>query len=82
MRLIFRILLIVATVSLSSSAPRAEEESSGHYFPGALSSFTDMLPESTGEVVAGTQCEQSASGQHRMAKTRLFVGNRHCQVPN
>jgi hypothetical protein len=48
MRLIFRILLIVATVSLSSVAARAEEESSGHYFPGALSSFIDMLPESTG----------------------------------
>lgn len=48
MGLVFRILLIVATVSLPSVAARAEEQAAGHYFPGAISSFIDLLPVNTG----------------------------------
>src|SRR5271166_5910407 len=44
MRLIFSILLIAASISLSSVVVRAEEDSTGHYFPGGVSSFIDMLP--------------------------------------
>jgi hypothetical protein len=44
MRLVFRILLIAVSISLSPAAVFAEENESGHYFPGALSSFVDMLP--------------------------------------
>jgi hypothetical protein len=47
-RLVLRSLLIVATISLSPVAARAEEQLAGHYFPGALSSFLDMLPPNTG----------------------------------
>jgi hypothetical protein len=53
MRLLFRMLLIVAGISLSSAAARAEEGLTGHYFPGGLSSFVDMLPEPTGELTLG-----------------------------
>jgi hypothetical protein len=51
MRLVLRMLLIVATISLSSVGARAEEGS--HYFPGAVSSFTDMLPVNLGSETIG-----------------------------
>jgi hypothetical protein len=51
MRLVFRMLLIVVMISLSSVAARAEESS--HYFPGALSSFTDTLPVNLGTSTIG-----------------------------
>ena len=46
MRLVLRMLLVVATVSLSSVGALAEEGS--HYFPGASSSFIDVLPVNLG----------------------------------
>ena len=46
-------LLIVATLSLSSGAARAEEQATGHYFPGGLSSFIDLLPENLGYSTFG-----------------------------
>ena len=51
MRLVLRMLLVVATISLSSAAARAEEGS--HYFPGAASSFIDILPLNTGLSTVG-----------------------------
>jgi hypothetical protein len=51
MRLVVRILLIVVTIALSSVPARAEESS--HYFPGALSSFIDMLPLNTSLSTVG-----------------------------
>jgi hypothetical protein len=44
MHLLFRISLVVATIFLSSVVVHAEEDSTGHYFPGGLSSFIDVLP--------------------------------------
>ena len=44
MRLVSRMLLVLATISLSSVVARAEEQSSGHYFPGGLSSSFDLVP--------------------------------------
>jgi hypothetical protein len=51
MRPVFRMLLIVATISLSCVGARAEEGS--HYFPGAVSSFTDTLPVNLGSSTIG-----------------------------
>ncbi len=51
MRVAFKMLLIVATISLSPLDACAEEGS--HYFPGALSSFIDMLPVNTGSYSFG-----------------------------
>jgi hypothetical protein len=48
MGLAFKMLLIVATLSLSSVAARAREQEAGHYFPGGLSSIIDLLSENTG----------------------------------
>ena len=51
MRFLLRMLLVVATISVSSVGALAEEGS--HYFPGALSSFIDTLPVNTGsETIA------------------------------
>jgi hypothetical protein len=44
MRRVVSTLLTVATLSLWSVAARAEEGGAGHYFPGGLSSFIDLLP--------------------------------------
>ena len=55
MRLVLRMLLVVATVSLSSVAARAEESS--HYFPGAASSFIDTLPVDLGTETIGVANE-------------------------
>ena len=53
MRLGFRTLLIAAIISVSSVTAGAEELASGHYFPGALSSFIDLLPLNTGSSTIG-----------------------------
>ncbi len=53
MHLGFRTLLIAAIISVSSFTARAEELASGHYFPGALSSFIDLLPLNTGSSTIG-----------------------------
>ncbi len=53
MRLVFRMLVIASTISLSSIVVRAEEGLTGHYFPGALSSFVDMLPAASGNFTLG-----------------------------
>jgi hypothetical protein len=45
MRHMFRMLLLAAAISLSSIAAHAEEGLAGHYFPGALSSSIDLMPE-------------------------------------
>jgi hypothetical protein len=55
MRLALRMLLVVATISVSSVAARAEESS--HYFPGAASSFIDTLPVDTGSQTIGVANE-------------------------
>jgi hypothetical protein len=47
MRFAFGVVLIAAIFLFSSTAPRAEEGGSGHYFPGGLSSSIDLLPDST-----------------------------------
>jgi hypothetical protein len=53
--------LIAATISASSAA-RAEEGAAGHYFPGAASSFIDMLPDfknsnpDNGKSVGNNEC--------------------------
>jgi hypothetical protein len=41
-------ILVIAGISLSSIAASAEEQLAGHYFPGALSSFIDLLPAGRG----------------------------------
>jgi len=55
MRLVFRMLVIASTISLSSIAARAEEGLTGHYFPGALSSSLDLLPALPPELPAKTE---------------------------
>ncbi len=52
-RLVFCILLIVASVSFLPITALAEEGGTGHYFPGGLSSFVDMLPAVTGNFTLG-----------------------------
>jgi hypothetical protein len=42
---IFGALLIAVSISLPVVAERAEEAGTGHYLPGAMSSFIDMLPD-------------------------------------
>jgi hypothetical protein len=44
MRRAFGLLLIAATISLSPAASRAEEQAAGHYFPGGISSYFDLVP--------------------------------------
>jgi hypothetical protein len=46
-RFAFRVVLIAAIFSFSSTALRAEEDGSGHYFPGGLSSSIDLLPDAS-----------------------------------
>src|SRR6266849_9358818 len=38
-------LMVALIIALSSIAARAEEAGTGHYIPGATSSFIDMLPD-------------------------------------
>jgi hypothetical protein len=57
MSLTFRILLIVAIVSLSSVGANAEEGAVGHYFPGTLSSLFDLLPDKCDSPVRTSECK-------------------------
>src|SRR5258708_34600456 len=44
-QVIFGALLIAVSIAFSNVAARAEEAGTGHYIPGATSSFIDMLPD-------------------------------------
>ena len=55
MRLVLRMLLVVAIISVTSVGARAEESS--HYFPGAASSFIDTLPVDLGTETIGVANE-------------------------
>ena len=44
-RVVLRALWVALAIALPSVAARAEEAGTGHYIPGATSSFIDMLPD-------------------------------------